>query len=641
MKKQKKKASYFQKFLTLFGIILLLLIISYFFYLIERFILFYPIYFFLNTIITLLFRKSEQKKVYIIILSIAIIIIVHFFILQIIILSIIFISGGLFSRFSFYNKFIIFINQQKALAKKSLNYLSLYGSFENELNDLMSLISSFQKAYNNLKMRNSTTFEIKKYEIGYYLNEIIDQYNIYKEGNYSSADAKNNLIQSLKQYQINLDSYRNLSFIDIILKFNYKKSLELLQELMLNSFKGRTCFIVKISDNFNAYIISPEKKNSNIKNLVIFCGQNAFNVETLSFSREIIQFYLNIKEITILVWNYKGYGLRRGFPSFESIEEDIEDLKEYINKYYIDYNIIIHGISIGGYPSIKLSKILKFNNICLIADRTYADIDLLAENFIKYGKKLYNILFPKFLYNTDNIQNYIDIPKRNKIIFFDEEDEIINYYQSSLIYALTKKYYNEILLPKISNYIQYRNIIKIISEGHKNLGEELRRVKIINNNKNNLEENSLILINNLMKNITNLGNFLMYFLVFGYPFNSNKEINYDKTFFLNIYINLPGKMKSIIEKDKTKFNENLINFLSDLNFLFIKSNLITSLNNEKILSFSYNNDNEEFSLQEGFKENIIKYFGYVHRIFCKHNGILNDEDKNYLLKFFEINQFIK
>ena len=36
----------------------------------------------------------------------------------------------------------------------------------------------------------------------------------------------------------------------------------------------------------------------------------------------------------------------------------------------------------------------------------------------------------------------------------------------------------------------------------------------------------------------------------------------------------------------------------------------------------------------------MKYFGYVHRIFCGHNGILENDDEKYLKKFFEINQFI-
>ena len=635
--KEKNQIIYFHKFLTLFGIILLLLLLSYTFYIIEKYILFYPIYLLVKNFFDILFH-SEYLNIYLIILSLFIVVFFQILFIKIIILSIIFIGGGLFSRFTFYDSFENFINQHKDLAKEVIDslYFSLNEYAKNDLDKLMNKITFFQKAYNNLKKVKNYTFEIKNKKIGEYLNEIISLYNKLKEENYNSYKTKDNLIKILKLYKSNLESYTNFSLIDIIIKFNYIKSLELFQELLFISFKNRSCFIVKISDNFNAYIISPENKNSEIKSLVVFCGQNSCNAEMSSISQKILKFYLDIKETTIMLWNYKGYGLRQGFPSFKSIDLDVENLKEYINKYYNNYKIIIHGISIGGYPAIKLANILNDKkNVCLIADRTYADIDLVTETFIKYGKKIYNILFPKMFYNADNIQNYINISIGNKIIFFDEEDKIINYSESSLIYLLTKKYFNEIIVPKINNYNQYKNIINYTFSEHKNLRIELKRNK---NYSKKLDENTLNFIKNLLKHINNLENFLMYFLVFGYPFNICKEINYDKTIFAKNYIILPIIMKNIIEKNK--FNDNLKNFISNLNFLFIKSHLVIPFNDEDIISFSYHNDNKDFSLQEGFQENLMKYFGYVHRIFCGHNGILENDDEKYLKKFFEINQFI-
>ena len=635
--KEKNQIIYFHKFLTLFGVILLLLLLSYTFYIIEKYILFYPIYLLVKNFFDILFH-SEYLNIYLIILSLFIVVFFQILFIKIIILSIIFIGGGLFSRFTFYDSFENFIKQQKDLAKEVIDslYFSLNEYSKNDLDKLINKITFFQKAYNNLKKVKNYTFEIKNKKIGEYLNEIIALYNKLKEENYNSYKTKDNLIKILKLYKSNLESYTNFSLIDIIIKFNYIKSLELFQELLFISFKNRSCFIVKISDNFNAYIISPENKNSEIKSLVVFCGQNSCNAEMSSISQKILKFYLDIKETTIMLWNYKGYGLRQGFPSFNSIDLDVENLKEYINKYYNNYKIIIHGISIGGYPAIKLANILNDKkNVCLIADRTYADIDLVTETFIKYGKKIYNILFPKMFYNADNIQNYINISIGNKIIFFDEEDKIINYSESSLIYLLTKKYFNEIIVPKINNYNQYKNIINYTFSEHKNLRIELKRNK---NYSKKLDENTLNFIKNLLKHINNLENFLMYFLVFGYPFNICKEINYDKTIFAKNYIILPIIMKNIIEKNK--FNDNLKNFISNLNFLFIKSHLVIPFNDEDIISFSYHNDNKDFSLQEGFQENLMKYFGYVHRIFCGHNGILENDDEKYLKKFFEINQFI-
>ena len=623
--------------LTLIGLSLLLLLVIYTIYLFEKYILFSPIYYILKTIFDVLNINLEN---FLNIISILIIVIFQIIILKIIILSIIFPSGGLFSRFFIYKNFVIFVNEQRSLVQKSIDCLTfpICDFTKNDLVKSMSYINAFQTVYNSFKMTDNSTFEIKQFQFGDYLNEIIYEYNKYKEDNYQSNEIKNSIINNLKSYRKILYEYTNFSFIDIYIKFNHKKFIEIIRELAKNSFNEKSFNYAKITNNFGIYLISPKINNSEIKTLVIYCGPNACSAEWLLFYKDNIKLYLDIKEITLMIWNYKGYGLRPGFTSFNSIDKDLEIIKKYIIKNYNYYRIIIHGLSIGGYPAIKLAKILNEKKVCLIADRTYADIDLIANTFIKKGKIIYNILFPKFLNNSDNVQNYIDIPIGNKIILFDEKDNIIDYSQGSLINNLTKKYYNEIILPKISKYSQYKSLINYISGDYKNLRIELKRIKNFYNK--DLDEKTTIFINNLNININNLGNFLIYFLIFGYPFNLFKEINYDKTFLSKNYIELPEKLRDINEKYKNKFSQNLIDLISKLNFLFIKSNLIISASDEDIISFSYNNYNNDFNLQENVQDNLLKYFGYVHRIFCNHNQPLEDIDEKYLIKYFELNQFI-
>jgi hypothetical protein len=346
--------------------------------------------------------------------------------------------------------------------------------------------------------------------------------------------------------------------------------------------------------------------------------------------------------MTLLFWNYAGYGSRKGFPSFTSIDNDIEELKNYIINNYSGYKIIIHGISIGGYPAIKLAKILNENdkfksNVCLIADRTYSDIDLIVETFSdKFGyilKNIYNLFFPKLLYYSDNIQNYIDVPLENKFIFFDEEDKIINYKKASLIYNLTTKYYKEIILPKISKYKQFIKLKNMTKSEFNSIKLNIKRIK--NSVK---DDNFIMLYKNINRN--DIEQFLMFFLVFGYPFNINKEIFYDKTIFAKYYIDIPLIFKNIYEENKINFNTNLFDFFSALNFLFIKSNLSIPFNDKEIIGFKFNNDEKEFNLQKNFNESLLKYFGFVHRIFCEHNGNWNNNDELYLQKFLELKGFI-
>ena len=639
-----KNASFLKSFiLTSIGILLIILIFIYLIYILERYILYFSIYSFLKILLSI-FMSSEkiQENKNIFFFAIIICIFLHIKLFQIIIISFTFLAGGIFSRFYFYYDFIKILEEQIDSCKE-INSCLYFSIKRNMLNYYYNNICRLKNALNNLKVNKH--LEIKNYNFTEKLNNIIYLFEKYKEKNYEDENIKNNLMNKIKSYQKDIIPYKEYNFIDIIFKFDYNESKSLLKELFINSFNNRICNNIIISEDFDAYILYPEKNNnnSNIKTLVIYCGQNAFFVEMFSLFKDNIEFFLNIKETTILLWNYKGFGTRKGFPSFASIDKDVEDLKNYIIKNFYDYKIIIHGISIGGYPAIKLAKILnefndKFrNNLCLIADRTYSDIDLIAESFSNnYGyilKVIYNFLFPKFFYHSDNINNYIDVPFENKFIFFSEVDSIIIYNKSSLVYNLTLKYYEDIILPKISKYKQFDKLNNMTKKEFNNIKAYMKRIKSSVN-----DDNFVALFKNINKN--NKSQFIMFFLIFGFPFNIRKEIFYEKNLFAKNYIDIPIIFKNIYENNKINFNTNLFDFFSNLNFLFIKSNLTIPFNDEQIMHFKYNNDEKEFVLQEDINEALLKYFGFAHQIFCEHNGTWSNNDKLYIKKFLELKGFI-
>ena len=633
--------------ITFLGVLLLILMCLYLIYLLERYILYFSIYFIVKLLAkTFLSPEEILQNINLFILAIIITIFIHIKLFQIIIISFTFIEGGIFSRFYFYDDFVKVIVQQIE-SSKELNSC-LYFSIQKNMVNYYNNILLFQKAYNNQKKTENKTFEIKQYEFGEILNNIVYLFEKFKEKNYEDVDIKNNLMNKLKAYQNAIIPYTEFNFIDKIIKFYYYKSQSFLKELLLISFPNRVCNTISISKDFDAYMVYPERngidsKNSNIKTLVIFCGQNAFTIEMFSVNKSNIQFFLDIKESTILLWNYKGYGVRKGFPSFSSIDKDVEELKNYIIKNYSDYKIIIHGISIGGYPAIKLAKILneyndKFkSNVCLIADRTYSDIDLIVETFSdNYGsvlKNIYNFLFPEFFYHSDNIENYIDVPLENKFIFFSEDDKIIVYNKSSLVYNLTLKYYENIILPKISKFKQFDKLNNMTKKEFDDIKSNMKRIKKSINN-----ENFITLFKNMNK--TNKDEFLMLFLIFGYPFNISKEVFYEKKLFAKNYIDIPIIFRDIYEQNKINFNTSLFDFFSDLNFLFIKSNLSIPFTDKEIIGFKFNNDKKEFVLQDNVNESLLKYFGFAHRIYCEHNGTWNNNDKLYLQKYLELKGFI-
>ena len=127
--KEKDENVFFHKFLTLFGFSLGLSLIAFAFYIIERYILLLPISLFLKILFGLLFINSKKYELYFIISSLLIVAFLQILFLKIFILSKIFLGGGIFGRFTFYDSFENFINLQRELAKQSID--CLYFSLEN------------------------------------------------------------------------------------------------------------------------------------------------------------------------------------------------------------------------------------------------------------------------------------------------------------------------------------------------------------------------------------------------------------------------------------------------------------------------------------------------------------------------------
>jgi hypothetical protein len=405
----------------------------------------------------------------------------HLLLARAIILSIVFIQGGLLKRFIVYEQFKnFFINSILMYAKNLIENLN-----KNETDNIKYYITKLEKFKNSfLKMKSqNTSFVLEEHCFEDEMNKIFEKYNDYLNNKYSDLFEKyaKSLIKSIGNFSLKLEFYTTFSILEQFFKFKYTNSLLLMEEYMMNSFDSHTVDKVNITGDFDIYVLSPINNNNN-NILAIYCNQNALCCENYAIGHDNIDLYLYEINSTIILWNYTGFGLRKGLTTFAKVDKDINILSKYIKKNFNNYKIIIHGCSIGGYSSIKLMQ--KFNdteNVVLIADRTFADIDLIALSLssykiftftfknitfsLSYGKILYflyNILFPKLFYHSNNLDNYISIPSEKKLIFFDAKDEIIAYNPASLVFNITKKYYNDIVKPKIKKYKEYQSLIENI-----------------------------------------------------------------------------------------------------------------------------------------------------------------------------------
>ena len=262
-----------------------------------------------------------------------------------------------------------------------------------------------------------------------------------------------------------------------------------------------------------------------------------------------------------------------------------------------------------------------------------------------YLKYLYNFLFPKFIFHSSNVQDYISIKGNTKIIFYDRLDNIINY-NASLFMGIKNQYYKDILYEKIIKIFPPINPIKNCFNISKILINSEETLNNIINELLNFSPNNLINRNQLFNytffeeikdNYINIDDFILDVLILGYPLNDNREINYEnENNIFSLYEKFPLYFK---ELNSNINSSNIKYFFRQILLCFIKLNLNTDISDDNIYSFEFN-ENNQFSVIPKIKESIFNYFGRVHRIYCGHNGVITQKDEEYLTQCLQIQNII-
>jgi hypothetical protein len=560
--------------IILFAIILFILLL----YLLERYLL-YNIIYSLLLFISHIFHLEKYNIFSIKFESIFLLIYFHILLIRLIVLSIVFIQGGLFKKILVSEQFNSFIITIHDLIHQTINSLAL--NKLNEFKYFMNQLDILKKSIENIKIKKSD-WKINNYDFENDLNNSCVLYYIYKANN--SSENLENLFEALKTLYNNIEKFPALPIYKKIFFSNYEDSLLLMEQYMMNSFITHSVQKININKDFDIYLISPKIENKiGNKILSIFCNQNALCCEFYSISKDNIDYYLHKLNCTIIIWNYKGFGLRKGYTTFSSINKDVNILSNYIKNNFNKYKIIIHGCSIGGYSSIKLTQKLlnELNDVILISDRTFGDIKSIVHslNFHEILDIIYAIIFPKWYFKYSNIDNYININHDKKLILFDASDEIIKYNPASLVFNITKRYYNDIIKPKLNIYNKYFSLIMNSPKLKENLKQSA-----IDCNEENFDNNGRIFIQHLSYFINTIEEFFMFFIIFGFPFNRTKEINPKLDKFKNEYTKIPIIFKQFLNKNKDFIEKEIIDIILAFNYLYTKINLNTEINDENILN---------------------------------------------------------
>lgn len=141
-----------------------------------------------------------------------------------------------------------------------------------------------------------------------------------------------------------------------------------------------------------------------------------------------LRFFLN-KDINVMLWNYRGYGLSHGEPNPYIIKHDCEVLLLYMkNEMKLTGKIGIYGRSLGGIPTTHMADKVDM----IIADRTFSNFEILANR--KFYSSLSKYLFKIGTCNwrSLNVQNLISkgVGSCYKVIMTEKMDEIVEVHSS-------------------------------------------------------------------------------------------------------------------------------------------------------------------------------------------------------------------
>jgi len=161
----------------------------------------------------------------------------------------------------------------------------------------------------------------------------------------------------------------------------------------------------------NGWYVPCEEATSTL----LFCHGNAGNI---SDRLDSIDIFHNLG-LNIFIFDYRGYGKSRGFPTERGTYLDAMAAYNWLisKKKPNEDKIVIFGRSLGG--SIAIDLAAKINKGLLISESAFTSI-------IDIGKELYPFLPIKYCASTkyDSIQKIKNV-KIPKLIIHSEDDEII------------------------------------------------------------------------------------------------------------------------------------------------------------------------------------------------------------------------
>lgn len=184
---------------------------------------------------------------------------------------------------------------------------------------------------------------------------------------------------------------------------------------------------LKTSDGVNIsawYIPARDERGA-----ILMCNGNAGNI---SYRIDLIHIF-NSLNLSILIFDYRGFGKSEGKPTEKGTYLDAEAAWDYlINiKHYPATKIILYGQSLGG--AIAAEMALRHRPAALIIESGFKSAPELGSKFFPFIPVK---LISRFHYSTIEKINKIDCPK---LIIHSPDDEIVPYSHGTALFEKARE----------------------------------------------------------------------------------------------------------------------------------------------------------------------------------------------------------
>lgn len=139
-----------------------------------------------------------------------------------------------------------------------------------------------------------------------------------------------------------------------------------------------------------------------------------------------LRFFLN-KNINVMVWNYRGYGLTKGDPTPTNIRQDGSVIVKYLRETLgLSGKLGVYGRSLGGVVTTHLAE----HADLIFADRTFSNFEVLSTRkfFSKMAKALFKMASGGWVINNDD--NLAQRTSCYKVLMTERADEVIEVHSS-------------------------------------------------------------------------------------------------------------------------------------------------------------------------------------------------------------------